>query len=124
MRFRVLCALFVCVFWLGCSAEPGGTQQDASAAGGCTVVENEDGSVAIKCADGSEVTLGKDEKCTAVDNDDGTVTIHITTQVTSLEQLSRLFTRIEGVRGVHSMARTAQPQASTSHAIRVGDPGR
>jgi len=56
--------------------------------------------------------------------DDGTVTIHITTQVTSLEQLSRLFTRIEGVRGVHSMARTAQPQASTSHAIRVGDPGR
>ena len=40
--------------------------------------------------------------------DDGTVTIRITTQVTSLEQLSRLFTRIEGVRGVHSVARTAQ----------------
>ncbi len=56
--------------------------------------------------------------------DDGTVTIHITTQVTSLEQLSRLFTRIEGVQGVHSMARTAQPQASTSHASGVGDPGR
>ena len=75
MRFRVLYALFVFVFWMGCSAEPGGTQQDVTTAGGCTVVENEDGSVAIKCADGSEVTLGKDEKCSAVDNEDGTVTI-------------------------------------------------
>ena len=37
----------------------------------------------------------------------GMVVIHLNTQVTSLEQLSRLFTRIEGVRGVRSVSRTA-----------------
>ena len=37
----------------------------------------------------------------------GLVVIHLNTQVTSIEQLSRLFTRIEGVRGVRSVSRTA-----------------
>ena len=36
----------------------------------------------------------------------GLVTIHVNVQVSSIEQLSRLFTRIEGVRGVRSVNRT------------------
>ena len=45
----------------------------------------------------------------------GLVVIHLNTQVTSIEQLSRLFTRIEGVRGVRSVSRTAHkpPRKST-----------
>ncbi|MDE2836706.1 MAG: bifunctional (p)ppGpp synthetase/guanosine-3',5'-bis(diphosphate) 3'-pyrophosphohydrolase [Chloroflexota bacterium] len=38
----------------------------------------------------------------------GMVVIHLNVQVTSIEQLSRLFTRIEGVRGVRGVSRTAQ----------------
>ncbi|MEK9658850.1 MAG: bifunctional (p)ppGpp synthetase/guanosine-3',5'-bis(diphosphate) 3'-pyrophosphohydrolase [Chloroflexota bacterium] len=48
---------------------------------------------------------------------DGEVVVHVTLQVTSLEQLSRLFTRVEAVRGVRSASRavsgdgrTAQPR--------------
>lgn len=43
---------------------------------------------------------------------DGTVTVHLVAQVSSLEQLSRLFTRIEGVRGVASVGRTFQKTRS------------
>ncbi len=39
---------------------------------------------------------------------DGGVTVHLTAQVSSLEQLSRLFQRIESVRGVRSVSRTLQ----------------
>ena len=46
-------------------------------------------------------------------HDDHTVTVHVTLQVQGLEQLSRMFSRIEGVRGVHSVNRTIQPVAST-----------
>ncbi len=38
-------------------------------------------------------------------SDGGVVVIHITVQVASIEQLSRLFTRIEGVRGVRNVSR-------------------
>ncbi len=38
-------------------------------------------------------------------NDDGSATVHLTVQVADLEQLSRLFNRIEGVRGVRSVSR-------------------
>ncbi|MEE8519044.1 MAG: bifunctional (p)ppGpp synthetase/guanosine-3',5'-bis(diphosphate) 3'-pyrophosphohydrolase [Dehalococcoidia bacterium] len=37
---------------------------------------------------------------------DGSVTVYVTMQVTTLEQLSRLFSRIEGVRGVSGVTRT------------------
>jgi GTP pyrophosphokinase len=49
-------------------------------------------------------------------NDDNTVTVHITVQVTNLEQLSRLYSRIEGVKGVRSVSRTihtATPQINS-----------
>ncbi len=42
---------------------------------------------------------------------DHTVTVHVTVEVQGLEQLSRLFSRIEGVRGVHSVSRTIQSVA-------------
>ena len=59
----------------------------------------------------------------------GLVVIHLNTQVTSIEQLSRLFTRIEGVRGVRSVSRTAHkpPRKSTPRngaASRNGAPAR
>ena len=47
-------------------------------------------------------------------HDDHTVAMHVTVQVQSLEQLSRLFSRIEGVRGVHSVVRTIHSVAITS----------
>ncbi|MEX2431305.1 MAG: bifunctional (p)ppGpp synthetase/guanosine-3',5'-bis(diphosphate) 3'-pyrophosphohydrolase [Dehalococcoidia bacterium] len=40
---------------------------------------------------------------------DGTVTLYLTVQVASMEQLSRLFSRIEGVRAVRGVSRTTQP---------------
>lgn len=44
----------------------------------------------------------------------GVVVIHITVQVASIEQLSRLFTRIEGVRGVRNVSRELpKPRAKT-----------
>ena len=49
-------------------------------------------------------------------HNDNTVTVHITVLVTSLEQLSRLYSRIEGVKGVRSVSRTihaAAPQANS-----------
>jgi GTP diphosphokinase / guanosine-3',5'-bis(diphosphate) 3'-diphosphatase len=46
-------------------------------------------------------------------HNDHTVTVHITVEVQGLEQLSRLFSRIEGVRGVHGVSRTIQSVAST-----------
>ena len=68
--------VFCFVLLIGCAAEePGDTSPDGTAPGGCSVSENDDGTVSIKCEDGSEVTLGEDEKCSAVDNEDGTVTI-------------------------------------------------
>ncbi len=39
---------------------------------------------------------------------DGGVTVYLTVQVASMEQLSRLFSRIEGVKGVHAVSRTLQ----------------
>jgi GTP pyrophosphokinase len=48
-------------------------------------------------------------------HDDHAVTVHVTLQVHGLEQLSRLFSRIEGVRGVHSVSRTIQSVAPTPH---------
>jgi guanosine-3',5'-bis(diphosphate) 3'-pyrophosphohydrolase len=48
-------------------------------------------------------------------HNDRTVTVHVTVEVQGMEQLSRLFSRIEGVRGVHSVHRTIQvptPKAS------------
>ena len=42
---------------------------------------------------------------TEVHSDD-TVTLHVTVLVTSLEQLSRLYSRIEGVKGVRTVSRT------------------
>ena len=59
----------------------------------------------------------------------GLVVIHLNTQVTSIEQLSRLFTRIEGVRGVRSVSRTAHkpPRKSTPRngaAVRNGATAR
>ena len=47
-------------------------------------------------------------------HEDNAVTVHITVQVHGLEQLSRLFSRIEGVRGVHSVTRTIQSVAPTA----------
>ena len=47
--------------------------------------------------------------------DDGSATVHLTAQVANLEQLSRLFDRIEGVRGVRSVSRAHAP-ASTAAA--------
>ena len=38
----------------------------------------------------------------------GGVTVHLTAQVSSLEQLSRLFSRLEGVRGVRNVTRESQ----------------
>ena len=57
------------------------------------------------------------------------VVIHLNTQVTSIEQLSLLFTRIEGVRGVRSVSRTAHkpPRKSAPRngaASRNGSAGR
>jgi len=40
--------------------------------------------------------------------DDASVMVHVTVQVSNLEQLSRLFSRIESVRGVHAVSRTIQ----------------
>lgn len=48
---------------------------------------------------------------TEVSNDGG-VTVHLTAQVSSLAQLSRLFTRIEGVRGVRTVSRSVQKPAA------------
>jgi guanosine-3',5'-bis(diphosphate) 3'-pyrophosphohydrolase len=46
---------------------------------------------------------------------DHTVTVHVTVEVQGMEQLSRLFSRIERVRGVHSVSRTIQaPPASAT----------
>ena len=42
------------------------------------------------------------------------VVVHITVLVSSLEQLSRLFSRIEGVRGVSSVTRTIQSVVHTA----------
>ena len=53
----------------------------------------------------------------------GMVVIHLNTQVTSIEQLSRLFTRIEGVRGVRSVNRTAHKPPPRS-ASRNGAAGK
>jgi GTP pyrophosphokinase len=53
----------------------------------------------------------------------GTVTVHVTTQVANLEQLSRLFTRIEGVRGVRSVSRTLQKSVVTASSAK-GDKSR
>jgi GTP pyrophosphokinase len=39
---------------------------------------------------------------------DASVMVHVTVQVSNLEQLSRLFSRIGGVRGVHAVSRTIQ----------------
>ena len=52
------------------------------------------------------------------DVSDGGVTMHLTAQVSSLEQLSRLFSRLQGVRGVRSVTRASQPprQAAGSKA--------
>ena len=47
-------------------------------------------------------------------HEDSAVTVHITVLVSSLEQLSRLFSRIEGVRGVRSVTRTIQSVAPTA----------
>ena len=46
--------------------------------------------------------------------DDASVTVYVTVQVDNLEQLSRLFSRIEGVRGVHSVSRTIHSPAPAS----------
>ncbi|MDA1035873.1 MAG: bifunctional (p)ppGpp synthetase/guanosine-3',5'-bis(diphosphate) 3'-pyrophosphohydrolase [Chloroflexi bacterium] len=48
-------------------------------------------------------------------HNDNTVTVQITVQVAGLEQLSRLYSRIESVKGVHNVSRTihaATPQAN------------
>lgn len=45
--------------------------------------------------------------------DQNTVVVHITAQVSSLEQLSRLFSKIESVRGVKSVSRTYAKRTST-----------
>jgi GTP pyrophosphokinase len=46
--------------------------------------------------------------------DDASVMVHVTVQVSNLEQLSRLFSRIEGVRGVHAVSRTIQQAPAIS----------
>jgi GTP pyrophosphokinase len=49
-------------------------------------------------------------------HNDNTVIVHITVQVSSLGQLSRLYSRIEGVKGVRSVTRTihaSTPQANS-----------
>ena len=43
-------------------------------------------------------------------HDNGTVTVTMTLQVASMEQLSRLFSRVEGVRGVQSVGRATEPR--------------
>jgi guanosine-3',5'-bis(diphosphate) 3'-pyrophosphohydrolase len=48
-------------------------------------------------------------------HNDRTVTMHVTVQVHSLEQLSRLYSRIEGVRGVHAVSRTIQSVAPATN---------
>ena len=58
---------------------------------------------------------------------DGGVTIYLTAHVTSLEQLSRLLTRIESVRGVRNVVRTLQkappkPRASKATPPRTTNP--
>jgi GTP pyrophosphokinase len=47
-------------------------------------------------------------------HDDASATVSITMLVGTLEQLSRLFSRIEGVRGVHAVSRTIQPAESAA----------
>ena len=44
------------------------------------------------------------------------VVVHITVQVASIEQLSRLFTRIESVRGVRNVSRALQKPRRTAPA--------
>ena len=67
--------------------------------------------------------------------DGGMVVIHLNVQVASIEQLSRLFTRIEGVRGVRGVSRTAHkpppkptprnaPAAKNGAAARNGSSSR
>ena len=51
---------------------------------------------------------------------DGGVTVHLTAQVSSLEQLSRLFQRIESVRGVRSVSRTLQKPFAKSAVSKRG----
>ena len=46
----------------------------------------------------------------------GGVVVHITVQVASIEQLSRLFTRIESVRGVRNVSRALQKPRRTAPA--------
>jgi guanosine-3',5'-bis(diphosphate) 3'-pyrophosphohydrolase len=46
--------------------------------------------------------------------DDASVMVHVTVQVSNIEQLSRLFSRIEGVRGVHAVSRTIQQAPAIS----------
>ena len=46
----------------------------------------------------------------------GVVVVHITVQVASIEQLSRLFTRIESVRGVRNVSRALQKPRRTTPA--------
>ena len=50
-------------------------------------------------------------------HDNGRVTLIMTLQVASMEQLSRLFSRVEGVRGVRSVGRATEPRQ------REGTPG-
>ena len=54
----------------------------------------------------------------------GMVVIHLNTQVTSIEQLSRLFTRIEGVRGVRSVNRTAHKPPPEVRSRATAPPAR
>ena len=49
--------------------------------------------------------------------DDGSVIVHLLLQVSSMEQLSRLFARIEGVRGVRNVSRTVESHARANAKI-------
>ena len=51
---------------------------------------------------------------------DGTVAVYVTIQVASMEQLSRLYARIEGVRTVRSVSRTLQPAPQPQSGARAG----
>jgi (p)ppGpp synthase/HD superfamily hydrolase len=50
-----------------------------------------------------------------VENDDGTVTMELTLHTTGLDQLGKLFSKLEGVRGVISVirVRSSLPTAAT-----------
>ena len=54
-----------------------------------------------------------------IENTDGTATIQLTLYITGVDQLSRLFTKLEGVQGVDNVSRATVAQATSP--VQVGE---